>query len=542
MYEKSEAILEEHGCLALAPVDMGLGKSKTIIDIFSREYTKGKINSVLIIAPNNVYKNVWVDDQLQKHCSVDYSAAFYPARRKAEENSFNNMLHTTSEKLLIMTVNYDTFSTKDKWKPIVEFVRKNKTMIVLDESHKIKGSNSDRTKRILREFCDCTFHYRVLQKAVPFSVYRVIMSGTPIGNSPIDLWSQYEFLRPNYFGLSLSAFSHRYGVFFKRILYVANREIKIDSVINEHVWERIHAIADYNTAYRGYGVSEADYNYIRNQKREDVYSGTRFTGSYRHIDELKKLIEPVSFNYAKEDCFDLPEKIKIVRKLDMSAKMKKFYADLKDNMLAQIEDKILPVTTKIALLTRLRQATSGFVPMKSLDENENVQVTMEVIDTNNVKINALIDCLEECTFPVIVVTQFTQEAKEIYAELRKYFPEKEIGINTGTVKEATNAEEDKTILEIFMEHKLDILIANQTTICEGGNYQFCSYMIFYSNGFSSIQRRQIEDRIHRIGITGAPTYIDLLYKDTVDEKVWQCLKNKEEISDSICNKDIKEFM
>ena len=47
-------------------MEMGTGKSKVLLDNVAMLFDKGKINSVLIVAPKGVYKN-WYDSEIPEH-------------------------------------------------------------------------------------------------------------------------------------------------------------------------------------------------------------------------------------------------------------------------------------------------------------------------------------------------------------------------------------------------------------------------------------------------------------------------------------------
>ena len=47
-------------------MEMGTGKSKVLLDNIAMLYDKGKIDSVLIVAPKGVYKN-WYDSEIPIH-------------------------------------------------------------------------------------------------------------------------------------------------------------------------------------------------------------------------------------------------------------------------------------------------------------------------------------------------------------------------------------------------------------------------------------------------------------------------------------------
>jgi len=55
-------------------------------------------------------------------------------------------------------------------------------------------------------------------------------------------------------------------------------------------------------------------------------------------------------------------------------------------------------------------------------------------------------------------------------------------------------------------------------------------------------RLQSEDRAHRIGQTNKVTYIDIITKGTIDEKILQALRNKINISSLVMAEGYKEWI
>ena len=62
-------------------------------------------------------------------------------------------------------------------------------------------------------------------------------------------------------------------------------------------------------------------------------------------------------------------------------------------------------------------------------------------------------------------------------------------------------------------------------------------VIYYSNNFDLEKRLQSEDRAHRIGQTNKVTYVDLVAKDTVDEKIVDALRNKLDLAQEVLGDD-----
>ena len=57
-------------------MEMGTGKSKVLLDNIAMLYDKGKIDSVLIVAPKGVYKN-WYDSEIPIHYLIILIEMFF---------------------------------------------------------------------------------------------------------------------------------------------------------------------------------------------------------------------------------------------------------------------------------------------------------------------------------------------------------------------------------------------------------------------------------------------------------------------------------
>jgi len=160
-------------------LEMGCGKSKIIVDTSAWLYSQGKIDTVFIIAPNGV-TGVW-PGQFTDHCPdyVSYKTAIYrSSMNKKEEQQLNETLTFPGLKVIIM--NIEAFATNkgiDFAKKILLFTR---TLMVIDESSTIKNPKAIRTKMILK----LGIHAK----------YRRILTGTPITQGPLDLYTQFNFL------------------------------------------------------------------------------------------------------------------------------------------------------------------------------------------------------------------------------------------------------------------------------------------------------------------------------------------------------------
>jgi len=175
--------------------DMGVGKTKMVIDDINRLFMGGEINKVLIICPNSI-KSTWVEE-IDKHSKAHNFIHIFDVGKKSNFDAFFLTDELDKIKWLVMAV--ESLSQGSSHNYIRRYLNGNmdSAMVVVDESVTIKNHKATRTKRVM-EHC---FGAR----------YKRILSGTPITKGMEDLYSQYYFLNPHIIGLkSFYAFRNKY--------------------------------------------------------------------------------------------------------------------------------------------------------------------------------------------------------------------------------------------------------------------------------------------------------------------------------------------
>ena len=165
-------------------MEMGTGKSKVLIDNASMLYDKGNINGLLIIAPKGVYKT-WYENEIPTHMAdhIEKKVVLWETSNTSKEytKELNTVLATGTD-FHILLMNVEAFSSQKGYDFAFRFVNSHKAMIAVDESTTIKTPTAKRTKNIL--------------KLSTLASYKRILTGSPVTKSPIDLYSQCEFLDP----------------------------------------------------------------------------------------------------------------------------------------------------------------------------------------------------------------------------------------------------------------------------------------------------------------------------------------------------------
>ncbi len=320
--------MQDGGFLNLS--EPGTGKTLATIAALNWLASGGHISKVLIICPNNV-KNVWKKELAEKNAFLwDVTVLDGHAALRLKTLKYAKAPHQ------VFITNYESVAKLGEaiktWDPDV---------VVLDEAHLIKNHKSARTKAI---------------KKIK-ATYRWALTGTPIVQNPLDVWSVVDWSNP---GTLLP---------------------------NYYAFRAKHCI---------------------------IYSGAGFPmiKGYRNLGEIKSKLDPISFTALKSQCLDLPEKSWQIREIVLSPNELLAYRSMAEDMLLEIGDREVSATTALVKLLRLQQITGGFVP--------GATEGSQGVDIGSSKVEALMDILDELEgHKVVVWCRFRDEIRKIVHALQK---------------------------------------------------------------------------------------------------------------------------
>lgn len=281
--------------------DMGTGKTITSISVAGRRYLRGEIKRLLVVAPNSVVPNWEVEFGL--HAAFPYEVKILDGAITKRCEILEGWKENPSV-LQVAVVNYEgvrMMIPRDKrgWRvdqsPFAIWVP---DMIICDEAQKLKEPGSLQSK--------------ALDKLGPLAKYRLALSGTPVANTPLNLFGIYRFLDKSIFGGSYSSFRSRYAVM------------------------------------GGFG-------------------GHQVLG-HKNLDELILKAHSIAYRVRKEECLDLPETMEEVRYCELESKAAGIYRQMAKESVAEIsEERRITATNVLSRLLRLSQVTGGYI--------DNVQVS-----------------------------------------------------------------------------------------------------------------------------------------------------------------------
>ena len=451
-------------------MEMGTGKSKVLVDNIAILYDRGAIKGALIVAPKGVYKN-WDAIEFPTHLPdhIECTKVLWePTATKKKQAELDTLFDDKGD-LKILIMNVEAFSTNKG----LDFARSflnifvGRALIGIDESTTIKNPTAKRTKNIL--------------KIGDLAKYRRILTGSPVTKSPLDLFSQCEFLDPYHLGhASYYSFRARYA----------------------------------NMVKRNFGGRQV-----------------QLVVSYRRLDELADILDKFSYRVLKEDCLDLPEKVFTKRLVELTPEQDKAYKQMKQMALAMLDNgEVMTTVNVMTQLMRLHQITCGHF---KADDGTTTAL-------KNNRMDALLQLLEETDGKVIIWANYREDIKNIVAALKKAYGDASTVEYHGGVDSTLRQEH---IAQFQQKNGLTrYFVGNAQTGGYGITLTAASTVVYYSNSYDLEKRLQSEDRAHRIGQTGSVTYVDLMAENTIDERIVKALNKKINIANEIMGEDIKDWI
>ena len=287
--------------------DMGLGKTKVTLDTAAMLAYSNKIDSLIVFAPKGVYAN-WLNIELPKHMSpsVKYKAVLWKGlNSKKNINELLPIMKHEDNILHILIMNYDGVITEKGKYTLDKFILgHSSTMLVCDESTKLKNPKAKRTKELIK----------IGQRAT----CKRILTGSPITKSPLDFYSQALFLSKECLGFSnYFAFRNRY------------------------------AILEDVTTFGGASFKKVV--------------------GFKNLSELSDKIETFCHRIMKEECLDLPDKTYLTRTFELTKEQRKLYNEMRDTAMLELENDMASTSIALTKLLRMRQICSGYCPTDSGD-------------------------------------------------------------------------------------------------------------------------------------------------------------------------------
>ncbi len=447
------ANLTELGFGLVLADDMGLGKTIEVIALLLhlKEKYEENMGAILVVCPTSVIYN-WKKEL--NNFAPSLEVILHHGSERAE--SVSSLSKYLKPHQIILTT-YGTLRNDVDLMKTAPF-----SGVIVDESQNMKNPKAQQTQAIYQ-----------LQ-----SQYRVCLSGTPIENRLMELWSLFKFLNPGLLG--------------------TQKEFRENFVIPI---ERFH---DQDTAER-----------------------------------LKKIIAPFILRRVKTDktiIKDLPSKREMKIYIDLSETQKELYEKLVSKTLEEIESSSSQKSMIIlALLTKLKQICNHPYQFqhKSVSREELLDSLKQFISMSP-KLDRLIDMLDEVIVKnekAIIFTQFTQMG-DILRDVLEFKYDFPILYFHGGIP----ADKRKDIINRFQDSNANtppILILSLKAGGTGINLTEATTVFHFDRWWNPAVEKQATDRAYRIGQTENVNVYKFITINTIEEKIDNLIEEKKELADMV---------
>jgi hypothetical protein len=505
------------GCFFLAD-EMGAGKTKQVIDAAYALALAGTIDTVVVVAPAPV-RAVWWDPELGQilehgwegvpivvehyHATARRWTLGWPARCLCGEpfvspahRPGNGSAGHTPYALKWIITNYDFMRRASRLARLL-LACGHRTMLVLDEAGAIKNHRALQTKACsaLRRRCG-----RV-----------VLLDGTPVENSPLDLYSKFNIMDPRILG------------------------------------------------YRNFFHFRADCAIMGG------YQGKQILGwKPESLERVKRKTAPYVLRRLKSDCMDLPEKLPpVVVEVPLSDSTWPTYVEMKKEQVVWLEENVhAPAAQAGVRVMRLALIASGFLtgirttrfscPVCGYDavldgtklcatcgrrwpdaKEDPKEISSEKADA---AIAWAADRLKENPKEKLLFwCRFRLEGARLAHALATEFPSLRVGRIVGGQTEEERSTAVRLLDPAAHEPGPCAVVGSPQAGALGINLADCAHVLYLSNDYSLKTRLQSIDRVHRPGQTRRPWYGDLAAvgpsgQRTVDHLILAALARKTDLS------------
>lgn len=236
--------------------------------------------------------------------------------------------------------------------------------------------------------------------------------------------------------------------------------------------------------------------------------------------EFTEKLHSIAYRATKAECLDLPEFTDIVQRVELEPAAQSVYRQLVKDSYAELSEGSVTVTNVLTRLLRLSQLTGGFVG------NDDDTVTEQVSSAKLDALSDLLDSAENDNHKLVVITRFLSEIYAIERLLQKK------GLRYAMIHGGVT-DRPAQIKAFQNDPDVRVFIGQIATAGLGITLTAASTMVFYSLDYSMSNYEQTRARIHRVGQKHPCTYIHLVARGTVDEKVLAALQDKANLAKSL---------
>lgn len=249
---------------------------------------------------------------------------------------------------------------------------------------------------------------------------------------------------------------------------------------------------------------------------------------YKNIPQLKQMLQGNMLRRLKSEVMDLPPKLHTIEYVENTAYQAKLYKTVLENTIAH-RDEILSSNNPMVKMLKLRQVNGS---PELVDENLTIDKSYLSKNSKMARLLDLVGTIVENGEKVVIFSNWVESLRTIYRFLAKDY---KVCCYTGTMKQEDRENEKKTFIE---NPEYQILIGTVGALGVSHTLTVANNVIFYDLPWNPATLEQAEDRCHRAGTTSTVNIYSIITKDTVDEKVYKLIQDKDGISKFIVDNQL----
>lgn len=462
----------------------GCGKTLTAIQIMRERFNRERrIMRTLIFTPPIVVENF--REEWLRYTKIDRSNVIalkgsgVQRVKEFKKHAYNDKGERTGK---VFITNYESIRMDPLYE---EFKKWSPDIYVMDESHKMKNPTA-KTSKLLAE---------LVNKYTTPSL-RLNLTGTPILNTPMDLFQQFLILMGGFPTLE-------------------------SMVTGKHIQNYYHFLKlyfeDRNARWKGQD------NYFPN-----------FQPKASTNDLFGRLLGAVSMSVELKDCIQMPPEIDVTVPCPLTPEQRRDYDAFAKEMVLKIEGKAYTADIALTKALRLMQISSGFISgLESPDGAEMQPIKHEY--RNTTRDENLRELLQQICIEGDSKTLCWAVWAHNYSSIKRACEELKIKYVCCTGLESSKEKEiaRKTFIE---DPSIKVWVGNPLSSGIGINLVVARYSIWYSRNFSLEQLIQAKARNFRAGQTETVIHYHLVSPETLEPDILQALQNKDDIAELILNK------
>ena len=459
----------------------GAGKTSIVYGAYSylTSKEKNKIDNMVVVGPISSFKS-WIDE---------YHECFGAKRKLRVLNILDKKFRNREEKITELKLNaksYDliliNYEGLNSLKEVLLEVIDGRTLLIFDEIHKIKAVDGVWSSAA----------YYICKNAK----YKVALTGTPIPNSYVDLYTQLNIL-----------FTDEYNTFF----HMTPAELGSKNPV----------VAD--------KINNLIYPFFCRTTKKDLEVPIPNSDSkiITYMNEKEKKLFEILHRKFRQNALLL-----YIRLLQASTNPKLLLSNIDYDILRNIYEDEEENETLINLDNELDDITDNYDNTEDFDEQEKSFIkSFDMTSKFWEGINTIKSLVSDGK-NVLVWGIFVNTIDRISEELNK------LGISNKIIYGSIPVEEREKTIEEFKNKEIQVLITNPHTMAESVSlHKQCHDAVYFEYSFNLTHMLQSRDRINRLGLPEQQYtqyhYLFLMSKDgeddSIDFKTYNRLKEKEQV-------------